>query len=105
MASRFPRELGLIVAWFVFPLVPVVLADCYYQTCNLNLFSTLTVGPDPREWGWFLWVVMLGPLLGYGFLAGATVDLPDDIAPTLRGWRRLIGQRSVWVGIGPWSVS
>ena len=95
MARRFSRELGLIVAWLVFPLVPVVLADFYYTFSNW-------VGYDPREWGWFLWLTMLGPLLGYGFLAGATVDLPDDVGPPVRGWRGLAARRSVWVAIGPW---
>jgi hypothetical protein len=85
----------MIVAWLVFPLVPVILADFYYQTCNL-------VGADPREWGWFSWILMLGPLVGYGFLAGATVDLPDDVGPLRQGWRRLTSRRSVWVAIGPW---
>jgi hypothetical protein len=95
MASRIPRELGLIGAWFLFPLVPVVLADFYYLASNWT-------GDDPREWGWSMWVVRLGPLLGYGFLAGATVDLPDDVEPTARGWRGLAARRSVWVAIGPW---
>jgi hypothetical protein len=102
VTSRLRSELGSIVGWLVFPLVPVVLEDFYYQICNLNLFSTSSFGPDPREWGWFLWVLMLGPLVGYGFLAGATVDLPDDVGPPRRGWRRLAARRSVWVGIGPW---
>ena len=46
--------------------------------------------------------MMLGPLVGYGFLAGATVDLPDDFATPRRGWRRLLARRSVWVAAGPW---
>ena len=50
----------------------------------------------------FRGLLMLGPLLGYGFLAGATVDLPDDVGPPRRGWRRLAARRSVWVAIGPW---
>jgi hypothetical protein len=95
MVSPVRRQLGLIVAWFVFPLVPVVLEDFHYQCSNF-------AGPDPREWGWFMWVLMLGPLLGFGFLAGATVDLPDDVGPPRRGWRRLAARRSVWVAFGPW---
>ncbi len=102
MANHFRRELGLIVAWLVFPLAPVILEDAYYQICALNLSANASFGPDPREWGWFSWVLMLGPLVGYGFLAGATVDLPDDFGPPLRGWRRLAARRSVWVAIGPW---
>jgi hypothetical protein len=92
----------MIVAWLVFPLVPVILEDLYYQICNLNWTSTVKFGPDPRDWDWFLWVLMLGPLVGYGFLAGATVDLPDDIGPAHQGWRWLATRRSVWVAIGPW---
>jgi hypothetical protein len=99
--SRFRGELGVIVGWLVFPLVPVMLADIYYQICT-NPFSTARFGPDPLEWGWGLWVVMLGPLIGYGFLAGATVDLPDDLGATPRGWRGLHARRSVWVAAGPW---
>ena len=91
MARRFRREIGLIVAWLVFPLVPVILEDKYSGN-----------GPDPREWGWESWVVAVGPLLGYGFLAGATIDLPDEIGPQKRGLRRLLSRRSVWVAIGPW---
>ena len=68
VANRFRRELGLIVAWLVFPLVPVILEDLYYQTCNLNLLSSARVGPDPIDWGWQLWVIMLGPARGVWFL-------------------------------------
>jgi hypothetical protein len=103
VAHRFRRELGLVIAWLVFPLVPVILEDFYYQTCNRTLFSSSSTGPDPHDWGWGLWIVMLGPLLGYGFLAGATVDIPDDLGPSCRGLRRLLSRRAVWVAIGPWS--
>jgi hypothetical protein len=102
MANGFRREIGLIGAWLVFPLLPVVLEDGYYQICSFNLSSNSRFGPDPRDWGWFSWVLMLGPLFGYGFLAGATVDLPDDVEPPRRGWRGLTARRSVWVTIGPW---
>ena len=102
MAGRLRREIGLIVAWLVFPLVPVVLEDWYYQICAFSLDSRWRFGPDPREWDWFLWVVMIGPLLGYGFLAGATADVPDDDRQGRRGWRWLAARRSVWVATGPW---
>ena len=90
MAHRYRRELGLVIGWLVFPLVPVILENFYYQACNINLFSPSPNGPDPREWDWGLWIIMLGPLLGYGFLAGATVDIPDDLGPSCRGLRRLL---------------
>ena len=102
MAHRFRRELGLVVGWLVFPLVPVILEDFYYQICNLNFETVSKTGPDPRTWGWGLWIIMLGPLLGYGFLAGATADIPDDSGPSVRGLRRLLSRRAVWVAIGPW---
>jgi hypothetical protein len=101
VASRFRGELGVIVGWLVFPLIPVILADIYYQICT-NPFSTARFGPDPLDWGWITWVVMLGPLMGYGFLAGATVELPDDLGQARRGWRGLLARRSVWVAVGPW---
>lgn len=102
MAHRFRHELGLVVAWLVFPLVPVILEDIYYQICNYNFETASSAGPDPRAWGWGLWIIMLGPLLGYGFLAGATVDIPDELEPSSRGLRRLLSRRTVWVAVGPW---
>jgi hypothetical protein len=102
VAHRFRRELGLVIGWLVFPLVPVILEDFYYQICNLNFETASQTGPDPHTWGWGTWIIMLGPLLGYGFLAGATVDVPDDLGPSSRGLRRLLSRRTVWVAIGPW---
>ena len=102
MAGRFRREIGLIVAWLVFPLVPVILEDAYYGICTLEPFSQGRFGPDPRDWGWGLWVAMLGPLVAYGFLAGATIDLPDEIGIPRRRLRQILSRRSVWVAIGPW---
>jgi hypothetical protein len=100
--NRFRRELGLIVAWLLFPLVPVVLEDAYYGISNLNFSATTTIGPDPHEWGWVTWLIMLGPLLGFGFLAGATLNVPEHAAARHRGLRRLLARRSLWVMIGPW---
>lgn len=92
--------LGPALAWFVFPVVPALLGRTYYETCNLS-FSPAK-GPDPRDWDWFAWVLLAGPLLGYGFLAGATLSLEDDPGERhgLRGW---LSRRAVWVAVGPWS--
>jgi hypothetical protein len=102
VASRIRTELGLILAWLAFPVVPVVLEDLYYQIFNLPLFSSAEFGPDPYDWSWLTWVVILGPLIGFGFLAGATVDLPDPPVTSRRLWRRWLARRSVWVAFGPW---
>jgi hypothetical protein len=102
VASRFWRELGLVFGWLAFPLVPVILEALYYQ--NLNSSGILGVaGPEPRDWDWGRWVIVLGPLIGYGFLAGATVDLPDDPEIPRSRFRRLLARRSVWMAIGPWA--
>jgi hypothetical protein len=102
VAHRFRRELGLVIGWLVFPLVPVILEDIYYQLFNSDSKSFTGTGPDPRVWNWVSWTIMLGPLLGYGFLAGATVDILDDLGPSCRGLRRVLSRRAVWVAIGPW---
>ncbi len=92
----------MVVAWLLFPLVPVVLEDLH---CSVSIFKFDTAaraGPDPFVWGWLNWVLVLGPLVGYGFLAGATVRLPDVPAVPRRHLRNLLVRRAVWVGIGPW---
>ena len=95
MLNRFRRELGLILGWLIFPVVPVVLEDFYFNAGNGG-------GLDPRVWGWLTWLIMLGPLVGYGFLAGATIRVPDEDLTSRRAWRRVLGRRAVWVAIGPW---
>jgi hypothetical protein len=46
MAGRFRREIGLIVAWLVFPLVPVILEDAYYGRRFLSRRSVwVAIGP------------------------------------------------------------
>jgi hypothetical protein len=103
VAPHFRRELGLVIGWLVFPLVPVILEDIYYQLFNSDYATSTKTGPDPRAWDWSKWLIMLGPLVGYGFLAGATVDIPDDLGQSSCGLRRLLSRRAVWVAIGPWS--
>jgi hypothetical protein len=100
MPGFYRREIGLAAAWLLFPLMPVLLEDLYYQICNLATSSQL--GPDPHDWGWINWVIMLGPLVGFSFLAGATQDAPDDPESSTRGFGRFLTRRAVWVAVGPW---
>lgn len=97
------RRFGGFVAalgWLVFPAVPVVLEGSYNGILEFSQGDRQP--PDPRDWAWWTWVVELGPLLGFGFLAGATLDLPDP--PTdRRGPVAWLSKRSVWVALGPWS--
>ncbi len=104
MGAGLRTELVMVLAWLLFPMVPVVLEESYYQIC-VNLFglTSLNAGPEPRDWGWGTWVMMLGPLMGYGFLAGATADVPDDTTGPKKGLRRVVARRAVWVAIAPWS--
>ena len=74
----------MALAWLLFPMLPVVLEDFYYQVC-VNLLGSSRAGPDPHDWGWGTWVVMLGPLIGYGFLAGSTAEVPDEVSRTEGG--------------------
>ena len=87
------RELGSALGWLIFPLVPVLLATTFHRTCNF-------LGPDPREWDWGLWLILLGPLCGFGFLSGATAGLPDE---SKRSWLGAgLTRRAGWVAVGPW---
>jgi hypothetical protein len=101
--NRLRRQIGLAISWLVFPLVPVVLEDMYYQGLINPSPEGRPIGrPDPRDWDWLTWVIELGPLLGFAFLAGATLDLPDHPGAMRPGLRRLLSRRSVWVAVGPW---
>ncbi len=84
-----------VVEWTLFPLAPAILGRAYHQSVGGLFFQR-----DPRMWTWLTWLLMLGPLLGYGFLAGATLRLPDD--PDLRGFRAWTSRRAFCVGVGPW---
>lgn len=82
-----------LLAWILFPLVPVVLAQFCYHVLNFS-------NSDPRDWDTERWLVLLGPLVGFGFLVGAfSVLSPVEGS---RGWRAVLASRSVWVGVGPW---
>src|SRR4051794_10744466 len=93
MGRQRLRELWAALGWLIFPLVPALLATTYHQTCNF-------FGPDPREWDWIRWVILLGPLCGFGFLAGATAVLPDE--PDRVGPGAWFSRRAGWVAFGPW---
>jgi hypothetical protein len=101
MGAGFRGELIMALAWLAFPLVPTILEDMYYKIC-VNLFGTSWSGPDPVDWEWVTWTLMLGPLLGYGFLAGSTAEVADEVGGPRRGLRRITSRRAVWVAIGPW---
>ena len=85
-------------AWLIFPLVPALVGTTSYEVLNLSFGEH--GGPDPYDWDWTNWLLLTGPLLGYGFLAGVTLGLPDD--PTRRGVKGWLARRSLWVGVGPW---
>jgi hypothetical protein len=97
MKDQTRGSLGDALAWLALPAVPAVLARAHYGIVNWSLREGCP-GPDPFDWGWIEWVVVLGPLAGFGFLAGATLDLPDE--PGARGWHT---RRAVWVAAGPWA--
>ena len=89
---------GSAVAWLVFPLAPALAGTLSYEVLNFSFGDRN--GPDPYDWDWSKWLLLTGPLLGYGFLAGMTLGLPDD--PARRGLRGWLSRRSLWVGVGPW---
>lgn len=101
MAGGLRAELGMLLAWLAFPIIPVVLEDLYYQYWGTRFLWSLTAF-DPYDWTWGMWHIVLGPLLGYAFLAGATAEALDDASVSQGGWRRLLARRAVWVAIGPW---
>jgi hypothetical protein len=87
MIKTLVRALGPVFAWLVFPILPALLGRTYHETFNFAF--TQKTGPDPRDWGWLAWVLLAGPLVGYGFLAGATLGLPDEYVNTaidIRGY-------------------
>ena len=95
--------IGRLVAaggWLAFPVIPLLAEDLYYRLGNLNFAPQARSGPDPYDWGAAQWALMLGPLLGYGFLAGATWGVADE--PGGRRWWRWAHRRAAWVGLGPW---
>jgi hypothetical protein len=92
-----------MLAWFAFPLAPAILGDAYQRWFGGDAVSKYG-SPDPLVWDWQTWLILAGPLVGYGFLAGATSQLGDEPRSGQRGgrWWRWLSRRSIWVGIGPW---
>ena len=85
------------LGWMLVPVVPVVLEN--FHNGLLVYFDALP--RDPYDWDWPMWLMQLGPLVGFGFLAGATLYLPDP-EPVRWGPRGWLARRSVWVTSGPW---
>jgi hypothetical protein len=79
------------LGWFLFPLIAVALARIYFQDTT-----------DPYVWSWTDWLTGLGPLVGFGFLAGATLGVPDENSGR-RGLRPWLSKRALWVVVGPWA--
>ena len=102
MGGGLRAEIGRAFAWLIFPMVPALLEEMYYQLA-LNFFSSSRSGPDPYDWNGGTWLVMLGPLLGYGFLAGSTAEVSDSPPASMSMLRRIVARRAVWVAIGPWA--
>jgi hypothetical protein len=80
--------------WAVLPLTAGVLATTAFHAMNFS-------EDDPYHWDAVKSWIVLGPLVGFGFLAGATSCLPEAEGRT--GLRRICARRAVWVGLGPWS--
>ena len=97
LSERRGGGFGSALAWVLVPVVPVVLENAY----NGILMIADTLPRDPHDWEWAMWLMQLGPLLGFGFLAGATLSLhdPESMSRGPRGW---LAHRSVWVTLGPW---
>lgn len=106
MAWKRLGALWAVVGWVVFPVVPGLLEEAFNNLVHSlhDPFLPDGVFPmDPRGWDWLTWMEDLGPLIGFGFLAGATAGLPDS-PPDGRGRiRRLLSRRTIWVAAGPWT--
>ena len=59
MSPGVRGEIVLAMAWLLFPMLPVILEEFYYQLC-VNLLGSTRAGPDPHAWAWGTWLVMLG---------------------------------------------
>ena len=104
MSARRGGGLWVALAWFVFPVIPVVLEKSYNDFPHIWLGLSLPRMPsdDPYVWERAAWLFQLGPLVGFGFLVGTTLDVADE--PTgRRGVRGWLSRRSVWVVFGPWA--
>ena len=85
--------------WLAFPVIPLLAEDTYHNLLTFESLSTQYGGPDPFDWDWIKWLLALGPLIGYGFLAGTTWGIEDG---EVKGWWSVWSRRAIWVGLGPW---
>lgn len=93
------KLLGEALGWLLVTMLPVALATGYNEVASFLHNGDLP--PDPRDWNWVVWALQLGPLLGFGFLAGATLRVPDPVFER-RGPGRWLRKRAFWVAVGPW---
>jgi hypothetical protein len=93
------KVLGEGLEWLLVTTLPVALAVGYNEVASFLHNGDLP--PDPRDWNWAGWALQLGPLLGFGFLAGATMHVPDPIFEC-RWPRQWVRKRAIWVAVGPW---
>ena len=101
MSEREDRGFWTMLGWFAFPIVPVVLARTYHQVVEDFPGPFYTTVHDPYGWPWPAWLAQLGPLIGFGFLAGATLSVSDERSGG-RWLRPRLARRSFWVAVGPW---
>lgn len=91
-----PHTVLAVIGWLLFPLVPALLGTAYHRTLNFG-------AADPRDWDGWAWTLQLGPLIGYGFLAGALSMLPERGLRDGNRLRLLLGRRWVAVAVAPWA--
>lgn len=88
-----------VMSWFTPPLVAVILARAYYETFA-QLLAFIDHPKEPRTWSAIDWIVQVGPLSGFAFLAGAALYSPTSNSPR-RLWRWL-GSNTFAVAVAPW---
>ena len=82
--------------------MPVVLEDLYFQVSDLDFSSSGRAGPDPRVWGWLVWISCSARSWAMGSWPARRCTCRTMIRPPRGRVRRLLSRRAVWVAIGPW---